>query len=445
MSAAESQMIRSTSSLTCNEYQQSSNHSQSQQPTSVPPSSASPSQYSVSVQNSPKYQSNNRSAVNPNSSQTQNGSSANSNVTTTVSSNTNKPAKSSNYSPVYVHNKTTSFINNLPNNSNSRLELELLNETVLNSFAARVDRNNEIDRRNSSSTSNSNSNSNPALQFLTNDLSSRRQIQHNTQPRHNKKGIISNENSLDSETSQGDEHNFSELLNLSVCAPSSIINMDINNPLSGIGEYDATGHNMAELQQSYSIANSVTVSDISSLANLGTPDSPPRATSPTIEIRELLDKIQQLPQQKSPAMDCSFTTPAPSTSENQQSKSSRFFKNKSKTLYMPLNTTSTNKHHPYFTGKISPGTAKHSGNIFSNSGIFSYAGKTTKGWLSRSAPATPCGNFVPIFPSSRERKSVVPKSHMGSKSKMDDASALLTEFDGSDGDDEQHNNRNEQL
>lgn len=424
MSAAESQMIRSTSSLNCNEYQQSSNHSQSQQQTnngtSVPPSSESPSQYSVSVQNSPKYQSN-RSVVNPNNTQIQN-----SDITTTVSSNNSKPAKSSNYSPVYVHNKTTSFINKLPNNNGNPdlgLVLELLNGTEDKAVSRHLPINNA------------------GLSLLFNEEENKqRQIQHTTQPRHNKKGIISTENSMDSETShQSDEHNFSELLNLSVCAPSSIINMDINNPLSGIGEYDATGHNMAELQQSYSIANSVTVSDISSLANLGTPDSPPRATSPTIEIRELLDKIQQLPQQKSPAMD----TPAPSTSENQQSKSSRFFKNKSKTLYMPLNTTSTNKHH--CTGKVSPSAAKHSGNIFSNSGIFSYAGKTTKGWLSRSAPATPCGNFVPLFPSSRERKSVVPKSHMGSKSKMDDASALLTEFDGSDGDDEQHNNRNEQL
>lgn len=59
-------------------------------------------------------------------------------------------------------------------------------------------------------------------------------------------------NSIDSETSQGDEHNFSELLNLSVCA-SSVVNCDLQQ----------------NVEPHYSIANSITVSDISSLANLG--------------------------------------------------------------------------------------------------------------------------------------------------------------------------------
>lgn len=38
-----------------------------------------------------------------------------------------------------------------------------------------------------------------------------------------------------------------------------------------------------------------TSSDVSSLQGCGTPDSPPQATSPTGEFRDLLDKIQQLP------------------------------------------------------------------------------------------------------------------------------------------------------
>ncbi|XP_055588335.1 dual specificity protein kinase splA isoform X2 [Uranotaenia lowii] len=43
-----------------------------------------------------------------------------------------------------------------------------------------------------------------------------------------------------------------------------------------------------------SYIGSNTGSNVSSLANLGTPDSPPRATSPTGEVRELLEQIRQL-------------------------------------------------------------------------------------------------------------------------------------------------------
>nr|XP_029711559.1 hybrid signal transduction histidine kinase M [Aedes albopictus] len=46
------------------------------------------------------------------------------------------------------------------------------------------------------------------------------------------------------------------------------------------------------LRNSYIGSN--TGSNVSSLANLGTPDSPPRATSPTLEVRELLEQIRQL-------------------------------------------------------------------------------------------------------------------------------------------------------
>ncbi|KAL0268538.1 UNVERIFIED_CONTAM: hypothetical protein PYX00_010441 [Menopon gallinae] len=41
--------------------------------------------------------------------------------------------------------------------------------------------------------------------------------------------------------------------------------------------------------------NYSTSSDVSSLQGCGTPDSPPKATSPTCEFRDILDKIQQLP------------------------------------------------------------------------------------------------------------------------------------------------------
>lgn len=99
--------------------------------------------------------------------------------------------------------------------------------------------------------------------------------------------------------------------------PSGVVHLE--NPVQ-------SSPHLQELQ--YSVANSIG-SDISSLANLGSPDSPPRATSPTVEMRELLDKIQQLPQHKSPV---------PMTQQQMEPKNGRgyFHKVKSKTLYMPL-------------------------------------------------------------------------------------------------------------
>ncbi|GLV34211.1 uncharacterized protein CBL_00141 [Carabus blaptoides fortunei] len=333
-SLAGSQMLHSASSLTL-----------------LPTPNESPSQH-YAHHSSPKYQ--------PNRTTPANGGQLSNNQQATVASHKQTRACSNNYSPVYVHNKTTSFINNIPN---PRFEF---NETIMNSYA-KVDRNSEVENRSSELQQ--------GIEAYCHSLAAKKALSYHRP----KKNVISTENSMDSEMSLGEEHNFSELLNLSVCAP---ISGDMS-ALTGIGEYDTNQH-LAELQQSYSIANSVTVSDISSLANLGTPDSPPRATSPTVEIRELLDKIQQLPQQKSPAPD------------------------------MPTIRTG---------------------------GIFSYAGKTTKGWLSRSAPTTPCSSFVPLFPS--QRRIGGPKSHTGSKTKMDDANALLTEYDGSD--DEQYHHANERL
>lgn len=115
--------------------------------------------------------------------------------------------------------------------------------------------------------------------------------------------------------SQDDEHNFSDLLNLSVCVPSNVTHCD--NPIQ----------TSPQSHEFYSVTNSIG-SDISSLANLGSPDSPPRATSPTVEMRELLGKIQQLPQQRSPIPP--QHQPEPKIGRNY------FHKMKAKTLYMPL-------------------------------------------------------------------------------------------------------------
>lgn len=121
-----------------------------------------------------------------------------------------------------------------------------------------------------------------------------------------------------SQDSTEDEEVFSALLNLSICAPNSV---------------EQTHPQATTILQDLGVTNSMTGSDISSLANLGTPDSPPRATSPTVEMRELLDKIQQLPAQKSPH------PPSASSSTNQSRP--YFHRVRPKTMYMPLGEVQT--------------------------------------------------------------------------------------------------------
>lgn len=191
--------------------------------------------------------------------------------------------------------------------------------------------------------------------------------------------ILTKDRSVDSE-SQEEEHNFSDLLNLSVCVPSTLTHIP-----PGI----------SHIQQSYSVTNSMTSSDISSLANLGTPDSPPRATSPTVEMRELLDKIQQLPQQKSPIPEGSQPKPK-----------SYFHRSKAKTLYMPLNEGPTKARNVFTRG--------------------------SKNWLSKSAPNTPCDIFTPNFSVGKKHAG----SHKNSKVRLCDGSPLLKEHEESE--DEPH-------
>lgn len=124
-------------------------------------------------------------------------------------------------------------------------------------------------------------------------------------------------------------------------------------------------------------------------------------------MRELLDKIQQLPVQKSPN--------PPSTSGGTHSRA-YFHRVRAKTLYMPLGDVQTVN-----SGNASQSKAIPSGKIGESrfntiSGIFSAV--FSKRWLSRSAPCTPCGTIAPPFPSGRS-------SHRGSKTRVSDGSPLL--------------------
>ena len=131
---------------------------------------------------------------------------------------------------------------------------------------------------------------------------------------------------------------------------------------------------MLQHQQSFvsATALSTTGSDVSSLAGVGTPGSPPRATSPTLEIRELLDKIQQLPfQQATPLHEerSDYRGPTLSNSQNSSKTKRHRHRGSGKNLYMPLGlgalgSGSTLRHHK---------------------------------WLPRSAPTTPSTHFAPPF------------------------------------------------
>ncbi|XP_053981883.1 uncharacterized protein LOC128878064 isoform X1 [Hylaeus volcanicus] len=134
-----------------------------------------------------------------------------------------------------------------------------------------------------------------------------------------------------------------------------------------------------------SLANHRTTSDISSLA-AQSPCSPPRATSPTIELRELLDKIQQLPQlpsghstvlpcyQNRPQVLC--TTNANGSTQRPLSPGDVVGSYKARRargkMYMPLG-------HPGSKNK-------------------------TKRWLSRSAPTTPSGTMPMSFLPGQSRR-----------------------------------------
>jgi len=131
---------------------------------------------------------------------------------------------------------------------------------------------------------------------------------------------------------------------------------------------------MLQHQQSFvsATALSTTGSDVSSLAGVGTPGSPPRATSPTLEIRELLDKIQQLPfQQATPLHEerSDYCGPTNSNSQNSSKMKRHRHRGSGKNLYMPLG-----------LGALGSGSTLRNHK-----------------WLPRSAPTTPSTHFAPPF------------------------------------------------
>lgn len=142
-----------------------------------------------------------------------------------------------------------------------------------------------------------------------------------------------------------------------------------------------------------SYLNSMTGSAVSSLTNIDFPTSPPQATSPTGEVKELLEQIRQLQKDNSTdgldevPHDSSDQHMMPSTSTDEQSMppqqptkrpSSLQQRKSSRTRYFPISATRS---------ICSP--------IGSNSWLT--FGRNHKRWISRSAPSTPDTGLLPGF------------------------------------------------
>ncbi|EDX17843.1 anon-314 [Drosophila simulans] len=165
---------------------------------------------------------------------------------------------------------------------------------------------------------------------------------------------------------------------------------------------------------------SAQVSGVSSLANIGTPGSPPQATSPTGEVREILDQIRQLQAGVSyeqlllngtgakPRLQHTLSTPSnsqqvlqpilttsASISGGTSGRSKKFFTSGSKTqpnkaLYIPMAAIGGSGSGAQRCVLKSPVSS-----VVSGASFFVNRGRVArKGWITRSAPTTP-GSALP--------------------------------------------------
>ncbi|XP_017016090.2 uncharacterized protein [Drosophila takahashii] len=206
---------------------------------------------------------------------------------------------------------------------------------------------------------------------------------------------------------------------------------------------------------------SAQVSGVSSLANIGTPGSPPQATSPTGEVREILDQIRQLQAGVSyeqlllsgagggakPRLQHTLSTPSnsqqvlqpilttsASISGGSSGRSKKFFTSGSskaqpnKALYIPM---------AAIGGSSGSGLGSGSGSgaqrcvlkspvssVVSGASFFVNRGRVArKGWITRSAPTTP--------------GSALPPNRLG-----DDSPLLLNEHDEEEEEEQEQRDRN---
>jgi hypothetical protein len=187
--------------------------------------------------------------------------------------------------------------------------------------------------------------------------------------------------------------------------------------ITGVGSFDSESPSEMEKRAGLSFLTSRTGSTVSSLANLNSPGSQPQVgTSPTQEVKELLEQIRQLqdtafscdkiddettndnrnnqPQQQQHDLE---PQPGPSTEINEPLRSSlkrptslnskrRFFNNvKNRSVYLPIasnNIFTSPNGFPSGSKMLKSPTA----------GVFMMKSRCMKnraGWISKSAPTTP--------------------------------------------------------
>lgn len=178
---------------------------------------------------------------------------------------------------------------------------------------------------------------------------------------------------------------------------NAIYNMQQQLPCDSFSEESPiNGDILQKFNDMRRYVNSNSGSAISSLNNMGTPDSPPRATSPTDEMKELLQQIRQMQKENSDdRIDESIATAATTTTTQSATIKS--------IPITPSIRPSSLHRKDFFAKKVRYVSITNSGakNVRSplGSGCSSLLGKgrSRKGWISKSAPTTPGTALPPCF------------------------------------------------
>ncbi|XP_077267276.1 uncharacterized protein LOC143900147 isoform X1 [Temnothorax americanus] len=158
-----------------------------------------------------------------------------------------------------------------------------------------------------------------------------------------------------------------------------------NNSVDELSATECERRETGDVGSIVSLTNHRTASDISSLG-AQSPCSPPRATSPTIELRELLDKIQQLPHLS-----------------NGHSTTMHCQQNQAPILYV-TSSDGTTQQRPLSPNDVGSYKVRRTrGKLYMPLGLPNSRSKT-KRWLSRSAPTTPSGTTPMSFLSGQSRR-----------------------------------------
>lgn len=150
-----------------------------------------------------------------------------------------------------------------------------------------------------------------------------------------------------------------------------------------------------------SFVNSNIGSTVSSLANIGPPGSPPRATSPTGEIKELLEQIRQLRKSDNGSNQGLADNSAAQSPQPVAQRPSSLHSNARKDFFAsrPSSTVMKNIRYSPISGMpaiVSKRLRSPNGGSGAYSSLFLLS-KGRKSWVTRSAPTTPGSVLPPCF------------------------------------------------